>query len=228
MQPRTERDGIPSEAMPGSARRTSDRNLYTGPVVEPALEEQAAARGTVTPETAATAPDAAELAAEPGEQVEGRLANSHSALQEELDDWRDRAMRLQADMDNYRKRQQRLAQDQIEAERQRLLGAFLQVVDDLERALAAPATTDQGLRHDEGLRRGVELTHRAAMQLLQREGVEPIEARNKRFDPNWHEAVATVGHNGSDAPEDTVIEVVESGYRLGERMLRPAKVIVAV
>jgi molecular chaperone GrpE len=66
------------------------------------------------------------------------------------------------------------------------------------------------------------------MQLLQREGVEPIEARNKRFDPNWHEAVATVGHNGSDAPEDTVIEVVESGYRLGERMLRPAKVIVAV
>jgi molecular chaperone GrpE len=168
------------------------------------------------------------LAAEPGEQVEGRLANSHSALQEELDDWRDRAMRLQADMDNYRKRQQRLAQDQIEAERQRLLGAFLQVVDDLERALAAPATADQGLRHDEGLRRGVELTHRAAMQLLQREGVEPIEARNKRFDPNWHEAVATVGHNGSDAPEDTVIEVVESGYRLGERMLRPAKVIVAV
>jgi molecular chaperone GrpE len=125
-------------------------------------------------------------------------------------------------MDNYRKRQQRLAQDQIDAERQRLLGAFLQVVDDLERALAAPSAPGDGLHS------GVELTHRTAMQMLQKEGVEPIEAKGRPFDPNWHEAVATVGHNGSDAVADTVVEVVEPGYRLGDRLLRPAKVIVAV
>ena len=59
---------------------------------------------------------------------------------DELEEWRDRALRLQAEMGRYRRRQQRLAQDQIEVERQRLLGAFLQVVDDLERALAAPAS----------------------------------------------------------------------------------------
>jgi len=206
--------------MPGGTPRSSDQGLYKSPFVEPAIEQQAAAWRTVAPETAR---------AEPGEQqVLERASNRQSALQEELDDWHDRAMRLQADMDNYRKRQQRLAQDQIEAERQRLFGAFLRVVDDLERALTAPATPSQGLRHDEGLRRGVELTHRTAMQMLQREGVEPIEARNRRFDPNWHEAVATVGHNGSGAPVDTVIEVVESGYRLGDQLLRPAKVIVAV
>jgi molecular chaperone GrpE len=66
------------------------------------------------------------------------------------------------------------------------------------------------------------------MHLLQREGVEPIEAKHQHFDPNWHDAVATVGHNGSDAAADTVVEVVEPGYRLGDRLLRPAKVVVAV
>lgn len=228
MPPRTERDGIPSEAMPGAAPRTSDQGLYKSPSVEPTIEKQAAAWRTLAPETAGAEPDAIDAPAEPGEQVVERASYRHGALQEELDDWRDRAIRLQADMDNYRKRQQRLAQDQIEAERQRLLGAFLRVVDDLERALAAPATPGQGPHRDEGLRRGVELTHRTAMQMLQREGVEPIEARNRRFDPNWHEAVATVGHNGSDHPADTVIEVVEPGYRLKDRLLRPAKVIVAV
>jgi molecular chaperone GrpE len=149
-------------------------------------------------------------------------------------DWRDRALRAQAEMDNYRKRQQRWAQDQIETERRRLLNAYLQVVDDLERALAAPAVDDvapdhgEGLRAGADLRRGVELTHRAAMQFLQKEGVEPIKARHQPFDPNWHEAVATTGRNGSGLPSGTVLKVLETGYRLDGRLLRPAKVIVAV
>ncbi len=140
----------------------------------------------------------------------------------ELEEWRDRTLRLQAEMDNYRKRQQRWAQDQVVVERHRLLGAFLRVVDDLERALAAPVADA------EGLRQGVELTHRAAMQLLQREGVEPIEANNQAFDPNWHEAVATVARNGGRIGENVVVEVVAPGYRLGDHLLRPAKVVVAV
>ena len=150
------------------------------------------------------------------------LATAVRDQSEEVEEWRDRALRLQAEMDNYRKRQQRCAQDQIEAERHRLLGGFLRVVDDLERALAAPVASTAGLRE------GIELTHRAAMQFLQQEGVERIEAKNRAFDPNWHEAVATVGHNGKQAGTCTVVEVVEPGYRLGERLLRPAKVVVAV
>ncbi len=143
-------------------------------------------------------------------------------LQGELQDWRDRALRLQAEMDNFRKRQQRLAQDQIEAERRRLLHAFLRVVDDLERALDLAAGSDGGLRQ------GVELTHRAALQFLQQEGVERLEAQDQPFDPTWQEAVGTVNHSHANAALHTVVQVLEPGYRLGDRLLRPARVVVAV
>ena len=143
-------------------------------------------------------------------------------LQAEVDGWRDQALRLQAEMDNFRKRQQRLAQDQIEGERQRLLSAFLPVVDDLERALAAPAGDG------EGVRQGVQLTYRTALQLLQKEGVEQVQAQGRPFDPHWHEAVATVGLDGRNVVPHTVVRVMESGYRLGDRLLRPARVVVAV
>ena len=91
--------------------------------------------------------------AAPAVRPESEPPERDADQQDQLEEWRDRALRLQAEMDNFRKRQQRLAQDQVENERQRLLGAFLRVVDDLERALDAPAP--QG----EELRRGVELTH---------------------------------------------------------------------
>lgn len=205
----------------------SDRDLRESNSTGTEPEEREPAGPMTGTRTGRPAPDAANVAGEPARPEVERVPDEQDALQEELSEWRDRAVRLQADMDNYRKRQQRLAQDQIAADRQRLLGAFLQVVDDLERALAAPEVAGYGPRTGDGLRRGVELTHRTAMQLLQREGVEPLEARHRRFDPNWHDAVATVGHNGRYAA-DTVVEVVEPGYRLGERLLRPAKVVVAV
>lgn len=140
----------------------------------------------------------------------------------EEESWRDRALRLQAEMDNFRKRQQRRADEQIDEERVRILGAFLPIVDDLERALAASGGDDQGLRQ------GVELIRRSALKLLQQEGVEPIEAKGQRFDPNWHEAVATVQRGGRDIAPYTITHVVEPGYRLGDRLLRPARVVVVV
>lgn len=140
----------------------------------------------------------------------------------DVDEWRDRALRLQADMDNYRRRQRRSAQAEIKLERQRLLRGYLGVIDDLDRALL---TTDDG---DASLRQGIELTRRGALQFLQKEGVEKIEARGQAFDPTWHEAVATVGRNGLAPNRDTVVQVVESGYRLGDQLLRPAKVVVAI
>jgi molecular chaperone GrpE len=130
-------------------------------------------------------------------------------------------------MENYRKRQQRAAQDQIRQERSRLLNAFLEIVDDLERALAAPAA-DGEPSHAKGLQHGVELTHRAAVQLLEKEGAVAIEAKGQPFDPNWHEAVATVPSNGHRVEPGTVLEVVEPGYRIQDELLRPAKVVVAV
>jgi molecular chaperone GrpE len=148
--------------------------------------------------------------------------------QAQAEEWQEQALRLKAEMENYRKRQQKLAADQTETERQRLLNVFLRVVDDLERALAAPPGDSETLRE------GVALTHRTALQLLQQEGVEPLKAENQLFDPNWHEAVATVpavdavGHNGRQPDPGTVIQVLEPGYRQGDRLLRPARVVVAV
>jgi molecular chaperone GrpE len=191
--------------------------------LEADLERERERVSTLEGEVEAWRARASELEAGTDEWREGE-----SRLEAEVEEWRDRALRLQADMENYRRRQQRLAQDATGTERERLLNAFLGVVDDLERALAAPVSGEEGVGAAESVRRGVELTHRAAVQLLEKEGVEPVEAEQQPFDPNWHEAVATVGRNGHELEPDTVIQVVEPGYRLGDRLLRPAKVVVAV
>jgi molecular chaperone GrpE len=137
-------------------------------------------------------------------------------------DWQDCALRLQAEMENYRRRQKRLAQEEIESERERLLRAFLEVVDDLERALANSSPEGSGLRE------GVQLTHRAALQWLKKENVERIEAQGRRFDPAWHEAISTAPGRPLGVAPETVVQVLEPGYRLGDRLLRPARVVVAV
>lgn len=157
----------------------------------------------------------------PAGEIPQDREDSTSARHDEAESWRGRAMRLQAEMENYRRRQKRFAQHEIETDRKRLLLAFIGVIDDLERALAASGERDNGLRQ------GVELTYRSALQLLEKEGVRPIEAQGQTFDPNWHEAIAiTDSHRRSMVP-NTVVRVMEAGYRLGDDLLRPAKVIVA-
>jgi len=143
------------------------------------------------------------------------------SLREDLEMWRDRALRLQADIENFRKRQRRLAEERIEANRGRLLRNFLTVADNLERALQA--------ENGEGgpLREGVEVTRRSLEQLLRQEGVERIMAEGEIFDPNWHEAVGTVPQERVDGERGTVVDVTQPGYRLSDRLLRPARVIVA-
>ncbi|MBN1954241.1 MAG: nucleotide exchange factor GrpE [Anaerolineae bacterium] len=140
----------------------------------------------------------------------------------ELERWRDRALRLEAEIDNFRKRQRRLAEEQIAAERERLLRSFLNVADDLARALAANGGESKGLRT------GVDLTYQGLVRLLNLEGVEPIDAAGQPFDPLWHEAVGTVPHQAAGVEPNTVAEVVQPGYCIGERLLRPAHVIVAM
>lgn len=136
-------------------------------------------------------------------------------------DWRDMALRLQAEMENFRKRQQRLAQEQIASERERLLRGVLPVADNLERALAHADAKD-------GLRQGVALTRDVLMQWLRQQGVEPVNPVGEPFDPAWHEAVGTVPGAHYGVQPQTVVAVSEVGYRLNDRLLRPAKVIVAV
>lgn len=133
-------------------------------------------------------------------------------------DWQAVARRLQADMDNFRKRQMRRADDAITAERERLLQLILPVADNLARALY------HNSQSDESLRQGVELIYRELMRTLEAEGVTRLETVGRPFSPEWHEAVATVP--SSSAP-NTIVEEVEPGYRLGNKLLRPARVVVA-
>jgi molecular chaperone GrpE len=134
-------------------------------------------------------------------------------------DWQKLALQLRADMDNFRKRQIRRADEAIVAERERLLRLMLPVVDNLIRAL------QHNGNQDETLQQGVELTYRELMRTLEAEGVTLLETVGQPFDPDLHEALATTPTD--EQKSGHVVEEVETGYKLGDKLLRPARVIVA-
>jgi molecular chaperone GrpE len=161
----------------------------------------------------------------PEETLQQSVAKSDEAAVDELEALRneneeliDTLQRLQADFDNYRKRAQRDQEALVARAGERIVKELLPILDDLERAFEA---ADQ---HEEAkLEDGVKLVHRQLEQLLEKEGLAPVEADGK-FDPHVHEALLT---QPSDAEEGSVIEVLQKGYRLGDRVLRPARVVVA-
>jgi molecular chaperone GrpE len=141
-----------------------------------------------------------------------------AALQAERDELFDRLQRLAAEFDNYRKRNARESAALIERASERLVKELLPILDDLGRAL------DAAEEHEEAkLEEGVRLVHRALSDLLAKEGLSEISTEGK-FDPHLHEALLS---QPSDAEEGSVIEVVQKGYRLGDRVIRPARVVVA-
>jgi molecular chaperone GrpE len=151
-------------------------------------------------------------AAEPAVNVEA-LKNERDALQ-------DRLLRTAAEFDNYRKRIDRERREHADAAASSFLLEVLPVVDNLERALQAPAGPEA-----EGYRAGVELIHRQLLDLLRKRGVTPIEALGADFDPRIHQAVS---QETSEAHRDgEVMEEMQRGYMLGDRLLRPAMVKVA-
>ena len=133
-------------------------------------------------------------------------------------DWKAAAMRLQAEMENFRKRQTRRAEEAAANERERLLLRILPVADNMARALSH-SHADSG-----NLRQGVELINRELQRFLESEGATRIEAVGQPFDPTLHEAIGT---RPANAEPDTVVDEVETGYKLGDKLLRPARVVVA-
>jgi molecular chaperone GrpE len=125
-----------------------------------------------------------------------------------------------ADFENYKKRMQRDIESIVTSHRRKLLERFLPVLDNLERALRFNGTGDEKLRG------GIEQTLRGFEAILASEGVKPIDVKGKHFDPAVAEAIGTLpAAEGID--EDTVLEVAERGYTIGDELLRPAKVLVA-
>lgn len=141
------------------------------------------------------------------------------ALQRERDDLHERLLRTAAEFDNYRKRTDRERRDLSEAVAADLVRDVLPVLDDFERALAAPGADESPFR------RGIELIHRQLLDALRKRGVEPLDVVGKDFDPNWHEAVGQDPVDGHR--EDEITAEVRRGYRIGQRLLRPSWVKVA-
>jgi molecular chaperone GrpE len=147
-------------------------------------------------------------------ELEERVAQAEAERDSHLAD----LQRLAADFDNYRKRAARDRESMVAHAHERLMKALLPVLDDLERALDAAA------KHEEAkLEEGVELVARELRAALEREGLAEIEA-DGRFDPHVHEALLA---QPSDREEGSVIEVLQKGYRLGDRVLRPARVVIS-
>jgi molecular chaperone GrpE len=140
------------------------------------------------------------------------------AVRKERDEYLDALQRLKAEFDNYRKRVQREQESLVARAAERLVRELLPVLDDLERALEFAAA------HEEArLEEGVSLVHRALADALAKEGLSEISTEGK-FDPHTQEALLS---QPSEAEEGTVIQVLQKGYTLGDRVLRPARVVIS-
>jgi molecular chaperone GrpE len=133
----------------------------------------------------------------------------------EVERLRGRWLRARADLENYRKRSDREVERRYGDARDRLLLDWLEVVDDVDRALRFGSVADPVLRPVQNQMQAV----------LRRHGVERMEAKDTSFDPELHEAAGT--RETEEAPPNTVVDVVRAGYRAGDRVLRPARVIVS-
>jgi len=155
---------------------------------------------------------------DPQQQQDETQPDPLEELRRERDALQDRLLRTAAEFDNYRKRMDRERRDLAEHAAGEAIKDLLPIIDNLERALQASA-------QDDPLRKGVELIHKQMLEMLRKRGVTPIEALGADFDPNVHEAVT---HEESDQHrEGEVMEELQRGYKVGERLLRPAMVKVA-
>ena len=151
---------------------------------------------------------------------EGEAPDPIETIQREKDVLQDRLLRTAAEFDNYRKRMDRERRDLSEFASADVLKDLLPILDNFERALQAPATPET-----EAFRKGIELIHKQMLDLLKKRGVTPLEALGADFDPNFHQAV--IHEASSDHREGEVMQELQRGYLLGDRLLRAAMVKVA-
>jgi molecular chaperone GrpE len=151
------------------------------------------------------------------EALTAELANARQAAEE---NW-NRLLRMQAELDNLRKRTAREVENAYKYSLDGFMRDLLPVIDSLELGINAADTSGDAA----GLRQGMELTLKMILDTVARYGVEPIAPLGEKFNPELHEAVSVQEGSGTDA--GTVITVVQRGYRLNNRLIRPAKVVVA-
>lgn len=156
----------------------------------------------------------AELTPEQVDDLKSRAAKA--------DEHWDRLLRLTADFDNYKKRAARERQDAIKFANESLLERLIPVLDTFDMAVAAANNPQASL---ESLRTGIGMIHSQLKSTMLESGLEEIDATGQTFDPNWHEAVSQ--QESADEPEGKVLQQIRKGYKLRDRLVRPASVVVA-
>jgi len=168
--------------------------------------------------TPANSASASAVATDDAERSE--LEDPTARLQADLDRFRDLALRSQADFENYKKRAAREKEEAIKYANSSLLERLVAIVDNFELGLEAA----KGKGEQSAVYSGMTLVLKQLNDFLTENGLQPIEAEGKKFDPNLHEAIA---HQPSDLPEGTIIRQTRRGYRFNDRLLRPSQVVVS-
>jgi molecular chaperone GrpE len=165
--------------------------------------------------------------ADPTEEIE-RLREEVEELKEERDEFNDRMLRKAADLENLRRRMDREKKRRHEAGKVTVLESMLEVLDDFERSLEAARELDDAEDAEsayESLKGGVEMVFRKFQDELESLGVEPIEAEGEPFDEQLHEAM--MRQPSEEAEPGTVLQEIQKGYTMGDRVLRHSRVVVA-
>jgi len=150
------------------------------------------------------------------EELEKQLAQAR----QETSEFKDKFLRERADMDNFRKRQERNAQERVQREKKDLILKVLGVMDNVERALAYQETMDR-----QALQQTLRMLMWQMNEVMKGEGLTPITTVGEKLNPYEHEAIELV--ENSDQPEDTIVEEVLKGYKIGNETLRAARVKVS-
>jgi molecular chaperone GrpE len=163
----------------------------------------------------------------PGEALPPATAEERAAaLAAERDELKDRMLRIAAEFENWKKRASKAESDAEAKARESVLRDMLEVIDGLERATSQHSqSTGNGIVDGAAVLKGVNLVLRVFQQKLERHGVRPFESQGQPFDPRVHEAISRV--ESTDVPPGSVAAELQKGYRVGERLLRPALVSVS-
>ncbi len=158
------------------------------------------------------------------EQVEEDFEALLADARKEKEEYLELAKRTQADFENFRKRMSAEVQAAGVRGKGQLAQEVVPALDDLERAIQAAGLDPEGDSED-GLAHGVLLVFRSLREGLKRNGIEAVDPKGEKFDPNQHEALSTVPLEGTES--GTVVEVLQKGYRLDDKLIRPARVVVS-
>lgn len=212
--------GAPIEENEGEGEAEELPKLPANPELESAMQE---ALNSLEKDSRKNPAAEGEMAQKERENYQSRIKELHIKMAEQekqLNEAEDAAMRARANLENYKKRVQREKAEQFNYGNEEMASAFLDVLDNLERALQHSREADP-----RSIIEGVKLTQRMMEQTFERFGVTPINAVGEKFDPNYHEAVAQVQRD--DVEPGTVLEEHKRGYMLKDRLLRPSMVVVA-